>query len=267
MTIQLVVHGAAGRMGQRIIALSTEDPRFQLAGAIESSQHPQQGQDVGPIAGVATLGIPLSSRLSFVAGQMVIDFSHPSVLEPLVEAAVQNQVSLVCGTTGLAPRQLDLLEQAGQRIPVLFSPNMSVGVNLLFLLARQVAQTLGDDFDAEVMEIHHRYKKDAPSGTALRLAEHIAEGRDLNLATHGRYSREGNHVERKPGEIGVQSLRGGDIPGEHTAFFCGFGERLELTHRALTRDIFARGALRAAAWLHGKPPGFYHMFHVLGLES
>ncbi|TNE43913.1 MAG: 4-hydroxy-tetrahydrodipicolinate reductase [Deltaproteobacteria bacterium] len=265
MSTQIVVHGAAGRMGQRIVALSTEG-EFQVVGAVDHSEHPLQGQDIGEAAGVKPLNVSVSSELNLEQGQVVIDFSHPSVLQKVVDAALSSKASLVCGTTGLSPEQIAILEEAGKQIPVLFSPNMSVGVNLLFVIAEQVARSLGEDWDTEVMEIHHRFKKDAPSGTAIRLAQHIADGRDLSLEEKGRYSREGGDCERQPLEIGVQSLRGGDIPGEHTAFFCGFGERIELTHRALTRDIFARGALRAASWLDGKPAGFYNMFNVLGME-
>ncbi len=266
MSTPIVVHGAAGRMGQRIIALSTEG-EFDLKGAVDHATSPLQGKDAGEAAGIASLGIPITNKLSFPTDAIVIDFSHHKALDPLLESVLQSQTPLVCGTTGLTDKQIERLHLAGEHIPVLFSPNMSVGVNVLFRLARQVAQTLGEDFDTEIMEIHHRFKKDAPSGTAVRLAEEIAQGREVNFQEKKVYSRDDRNREREINEIGVQSLRGGDIPGEHTVFFCGFGERIELTHRALTRDIFARGALRAAAWLHGKPKGFYNMYNVLGMED
>lgn len=265
MPTQILVHGAAGRMGQRIVALSTEGD-FQVVGAVDQSEHPLQGQDIGIASGVKQLDVNVTSTLAPQEGQVIIDFSHTSVLEQVVETALSTKASLVCGTTGLTPAQIETLQKAGEQIPVLFSPNMSVGVNLMFVIAQQVAKTLGEDFDTEIMEIHHRFKKDAPSGTAIRLAHHIAEGRGVSLEEKKVYSRDDRELARETNEIGVQSLRGGDNPGEHTAFFVGFGERIELTHRALTRDIFARGALRAASWLDGKPTGYYNMFDVLGMS-
>lgn len=265
MSTPIVVYGAAGRMGQRIVALSTEGD-FALKGAVDHPDHQLQGQDAGTAAGIAPLDTPITSDYSYSPDAIVIDFSHHAALDNLLDAVLAAKAPLVCGTTGLSEEQIARLEEAGKHIPVLFSPNMSLGVNLLFKVAQQVAASLGDDFDTEVVELHHRFKKDAPSGTAVRLAEHIAQGRGVDFQEKRVYSRDDRNQARELNEIGVQSLRGGDNPGEHTAFFVGFGERLELTHRALTRDIFARGALRAAAWLHNKPNGFYNMFHVLGLE-
>lgn len=267
MSTQIVVLGAAGRMGRRIIALSQEqEGQFQLASAIEHGASPALGKDAGETAQIQALDVAISSELKPQQGQVVIDFTLPEALESVVAAATAGGASLVCGTTGLQGPQIAMLEAASAKIPVLYSPNMSIGVNLMFLVARQMARMVPESFDIEVMEIHHKHKRDAPSGTALRLAEMLAEGRGLTLSDVSRMSREGNDCLRKPNEIGIQSIRGGDIAGEHTAYFTGPGERLELTHRATSRDIFAHGALKAAAWLDGKPAGLYSMLDVLALD-
>lgn len=266
MTTQIAVLGAAGRMGRRIIALSQEtEGAFSLQRAIEHSASPALGSDAGEVAQASRLDVPITSELSFAPEHVIIDFTQPAILESVVQAALDAQCSLVCGTTGLEEEHKALLEKAAQSIPVLYSPNMSVGVNLMFLVARQMAKMIPELYDIEVLELHHKHKKDAPSGTAIRLAEMLAEGREKVLKDVVCMSREGRDLERKPDEIGIQSIRGGDIAGEHTAFFCGPGERLELTHRATSRDIFARGALKAAAWLNGQQPGLYSMFDVLAI--
>ncbi len=267
MSTQVIMHGAGGRMGRRIMALAIEHEAFSLVGAIERQESPWIGQDAGILAGAEPIGVSVQSTLSAQPGQVVIDFSSLEALPKVVHAARSQGVALVCGTTGLKEEQQHHLREASKEIPVLHSPNMSVGVNLMFLLARQVAAWTGEDFDIEIVEAHHRFKRDAPSGTAMRLAEMVAEGRGVKLEETARYAREGIMPERSPQEIGIQTVRGGDIVGEHTVFFCGMGERLELTHRATSRDIFARGALRAAAWLQEQPAGLYSMFDLLSFSK
>ncbi|HAA58647.1 MAG TPA: 4-hydroxy-tetrahydrodipicolinate reductase, partial [Myxococcales bacterium] len=185
----------------------------------------------------------------------------------LLPAVVDAGATLVCGTTGFSKEQVASLKEASNKIPVLYSPNMSVGVNLLFLAVREMTKWAGEDFDIEVFEMHHKMKRDAPSGTALRIAEHIADVQEQRLADVMKTDRYSQDAPREAGEIGMQSARGGDIVGEHTVFYCGMGERIELTHRATSRDIFARGALRAASWMAQKPAGFYSMFDVLSFAS
>lgn len=267
MSIELVIWGAGGRMGRRLIALASEDPKFKIVRAIEDPRNPCLGRDAGEVAGIPALQIPICDSLDLSVGHVIIDFSHPSGISALHRTAIDSRKALVCGTTGLSDAQIELLRDASQHIPVLVSPNMSIGINLMFIVARQIAQSLGADFDVEICELHHRFKRDAPSGTALRLAQEIADARGLSLAQSACCSREGTDIKRLDSEIGIQSIRGGDIAGEHTALFCGTGERLEITHRATNRDIFVRGALKAAAWLHTQSPGFYSMFDVLSLSK
>lgn len=263
MPHDLIIHGAAGRMGRRLIALALEAPHdWTLTAALDTPHHPLLGQDSGLLASTRPSGIPLSSALES-RSDVLIDFSLPDALPALLEAAVRTQTPLVSGTTGLDEDLRQRLLAASSQIPILHSPNMSIGVNLVFLLAKQIAHALGEDADIEILEAHHNLKKDAPSGTALRLAEMAAEGRSLALQDVARYSRHGILPSRPRHEIGIQTLRGGDIVGEHTAYFCMQGERIELTHRATSRDIFARGALRAARWLLGRSPGLYSIQDTL----
>jgi len=267
MPIDVIIHGACGRMGKRLVALATEDPRMNCVGAIDHPDSPFLGQDAGEIASGSANGVIITSDLDLSKGQLVIDFALPVAFNNLIDAAVKAGVAVVSGTTGIQDEHYAKIEEASKSIPVLYSPNMSVGVNLMFLAARQLAEWVGEDFDIEVVEAHHRFKKDAPSGTALRLGEMLAEGRGLHLKDVAKYTREGVHEERAPNEIGIQSIRGGDIVGEHTAYFTTFGERLELTHRATSRDIFVRCALRAAHWLSHQKPGKYSIFDMISLKS
>jgi 4-hydroxy-tetrahydrodipicolinate reductase len=202
---------------------------------------------------------------ALAVSDVIIDFTAPEATRAAVERAAARNVAAVIGTTGLGPDARAAIMRAGAKIPVVLSPNFSLGVNLLCGLAEQAARALGPDFDLEVVELHHRQKRDAPSGTAIAIAEALARGRDLDLGTAKRFAREGDVGPRRPGEIGVVAVRGGDVVGEHTAYFFGPAERLELTHRAGSRAIFARGAVRAAQWVVGKPPGVYSMRDVLGL--
>jgi 4-hydroxy-tetrahydrodipicolinate reductase len=261
-----VVAGAAGRMGQRIIRLIHEEQGIHVCGAIEKHGHPMAGKDVGELAGIGQIGVPLSPALEPLLDNcdVVIDFTFPEVTLKTIEAASAAGKSVVTGTTGFSDEQMDLIRTISQRVPNLVAPNMSVGINLLLRLLPEVAKALGDEYDVEIVEAHHHFKKDAPSGTANKLAEVIARALDRDPRTdyvHGRCGMVGN---RKPKEIGIHAVRGGDIVGDHIVMFCGKGERIELTHRATNRDTFASGAVRAAKWIAGKKPGLYSMLDVMG---
>ncbi len=265
---RIVVTGAAGRMGGRIITLITEADGLQVAGAVEMVGHPKIGQDAGYVAGCGDLGVLICASLeeALANADLLIDFTFPQV--SLCNAAVCASLgkSMVVGSTGFTPEERKQLEGYAEKTPIVFAPNMSVGVNVCFKLLKDLAQTLGEEFDVEIVELHHNKKKDSPSGTAVRMGEVVAEalGRDYNQVAN--YHREGMCGERNAEEIGMQTVRGGDIVGEHTVYFIGMGERIELTHRAMSRDMFARGAIRAAGWLKGKAPGIYDMQDVLGLK-
>ena len=255
---RVLVAGAAGRMGERLCALLAESGELGLAAALERPGHPALGRELAP-------GVRLSENAAaaLTSVDVAIVFANPAGSLELARLAAERGVPCVIGTTGFRPEQRKELEALGARIPIVLAANFSVAVNVLFHLAREASRLLGAGFDAEVVEMHHAAKVDAPSGTALRIAEAIAEGRggDRQLVL----AREGETGARAPGSIGVMALRGGDNPGEHTVLFLGAGERLELGHRATTRDHFARGALRAATWVRAQPPGLYDMEHVLGL--
>lgn len=265
---KIAVTGAAGRMGRRIIALVTEAEDMAVAGAIESPLHNAIGHDAGLGAGCGPLKVMITGdlELALEPSDVLIDFTWPEVTMQNLAACVRLGKSMVVGTTGLTIQQRSEIEKASQSIPIVFAPNMSVGVNVCFKLLKELAATLGDDFDVEIVELHHNKKKDSPSGTAVRMGEVVAEalGRDYNQVAN--YHREGMCGERSREEIGMQTVRGGDIVGEHTVYFIGMGERIELTHRAMSRDMFARGAIRAAKWLGQQQPGLYDMQDVLGLS-
>ncbi|WP_435017831.1 4-hydroxy-tetrahydrodipicolinate reductase [Tundrisphaera sp. TA3] len=256
----VAIHGATGRMGTRLIQLIEADPALKLTAAIDRGEHPDQGKDVGPLVGLGPQGVPLSAGLD-VPVDVAIDFSLPVAGLPFARACAERGVPLVIGTTGFEPEQKKELEGLGARIPILLSPNLSRAVNLLMKLVGEAARALGDSADIEIVERHHHFKKDAPSGTALRLAEIAAAAIGSNRFAHG---REGVIGERPRGEIGLHALRTGDNPGEHTVVFGLMGECLELSHRALNRDGFALGALDAAKFLAGKPPKAYTMADLLG---
>ena len=266
MAIKLGISGIAGRMGRRIGALAGEDETFEITSAIERADHLAQGVDAGELLGLGKLDLPISTSWSDKP-DVVIDFSTPSATIALLSLAQKDSVPMVIGTTGLDAGQSAELAKAAGKIPVLHAANMSLGVNLLFHLVGQVALALGEDYDIEITETHHRFKKDAPSGTAMVLARQIAQamGKDLpGCLTHG---RSGAEAGRQTGKIGMHARRQGDVIGEHTIAFSTLGETLELSHKAHSRDIFARGALRAAAWLTDKEPGLYDMADVLGLKK
>ncbi|HEY6007999.1 MAG TPA: 4-hydroxy-tetrahydrodipicolinate reductase [Geobacteraceae bacterium] len=266
--VKIAVCGAAGRMGGRIIAAIHEAEGAELSGALEHPGHSMVGMDAGMLAGVGTLHVKISDDLNAVVMgcDVLIDFTNPKVSLKNLEVCGLHKKAIVIGSTGFSPGERALAKELAKDIPVVLAPNMSVGVNVCFKILKDVAKTLGDDFDVEIVELHHNKKKDAPSGTAVRMGEVVAEalGRDYNkVAT---YHREGICGERTKEEIGMQTVRGGDIVGEHTVYFIGMGERIEISHRAMTRDMFSRGSVRAAKWIVGKYPGIYDMQDVLGLR-
>jgi 4-hydroxy-tetrahydrodipicolinate reductase len=266
--MRVAVAGAAGRMGGRLIHAVLEAEGLELAGATERPGHPQLGQDAGLVAGAGELGVPITESLETVMAEadVLIDFTFPEVTLQNLEICTRLGKMIVSGSTGFTPGQKKEISDYAAQIPVVLAPNMSVGVNACFKLLKEAAAILGDDFDVEIVELHHNKKKDAPSGTAVRMGEVVAEslGRDYDQVAN--YHREGLCGERKPTEIGMQTVRGGDIVGEHTVYFVGMGERIEISHRAMSRDMFARGAARACQWLQDKQPGCYDMQDVLGLR-
>ena len=268
--VRVAVSGALGRMGRRILNIAYEDLQVEICGALESPKNARQFKDLGEaLKDERFKGIPLSDNAEEILKNcdVLIEFSNSTeaALEH-TKKAVELGKKVVIGTTGFSKEQLKELEGLAQKGAVLFSPNMSLGVNLLFRLTQIATRVLKEqDFDIEIGEIHHRFKKDAPSGTAMRLAEIIAEELGVNLEEVAVYGRKG-HYERGKKDIGIMTFRGGDVVGEHTVYFFGFGERLELTHRATNRDIFAKGAVVAAKWIADKEGGkLYNMFDVLGL--
>jgi len=268
--IRTVVIGAAGRMGKALITAISQDPATTLSGAVEIADSPFLGLDAGTLAGVGNLDVAITSDLSAVLAEAdaVIDFSAADAALKHAHTAVINNCRMVIGTTGLAAADRAKLKAlADQGGTIVFAPNMSVGVNLLFHLCDQVARILGDDYDIEVVEMHHSQKKDAPSGTAERLGEILAAARGLNYNDAVRHGREGMVGARTCSEIGMHALRGGDVVGDHTVTFATNGERLELTHKASSRATFAKGAVRAVKFLATMPAGLYDMQDVLGLRS
>ena len=266
--IKIAVTGAAGRMGGKIITAVKETEGLELGGAVERAGHGLIGQDAGSSAGCGHAGVKIVDSLeaALADSDLLIDFTFPEVTLKNLEVCARLGKSVVIGSTGFTPAQRAEVAVFAAKIPVVLAPNMSIGVNLCFKVLKDVAATLGGDFDMEIVELHHNKKKDSPSGTAVRMGEIIAEavGRDYNQVAN--YHRQGMCGERTKEEIGMQTVRGGDIVGEHTVYFIGMGERIEISHRALSRDMFARGAVRAAGWLGDKPAGLYDMQDVLGLK-
>ena len=257
----MLVAGAAGRMGERLCALLPESDELELGAALERPGHAALGRELAP--GVR---ITESAADALASVAVAIVFANPAGSLELARLAARRGVPCVIGTTGFQPDEKKEIEALASRLPIVLAANFSLAVNVLFHLAREAGRLLGEGFDAEIVEMHHAAKVDAPSGTALRIAEAIAEGRGKGGGRSFVLAREGETGARAPGSIGVLALRGGDNPGEHTAHFVGQGERLELAHRSATRDHVARGALRAAAWLLDRPPGLYDMEQVLGLR-
>jgi len=261
-TTRLAIHGAAGRMGRRLIALTVADKELTLAAALDVAGHPRLGDDAGVLAGVGPLGVPLTASLE-VPVDVVIDFSLPAGTEAIVKTCVEKKLPLVTATTGLDDEQTAKINAAAKEIPLLWAPNMSLAVNLGMKLAETAAGALKDaDADVEILERHHRFKEDAPSGTALKFGQLIAAAMGQTQQRHG---RQGPTGRRPHGEIGYHAIRAGDDPGQHTIVFAMLGETLEITVRASSRDAYALGALAAAKFLADKPPGMYGMNDVLGL--
>jgi 4-hydroxy-tetrahydrodipicolinate reductase len=266
--MRLIVNGAGGRMGRTVIRIIEETPGVKLVGALERSGAPNLGQDAGTVAGLASpLGVaitddPLSLMLE---AEGVIDFSTPGSSVEMAALAAQARIAHVIGATGLSEADLAKIAAAARHAPIVRSGNMSLGVNLLASLVRAAAKALGPEFDIEIVEMHHRAKVDAPSGTALLLGEAAAEGREIDLASHSARGRDGITGARKSGDIGFAALRGGSVIGEHSVMLAGEGERLVLSHHAEDRSLFARGALKAALWARDRKPGLYAMADVLGL--
>ena len=260
MKIRTGINGAAGRMGQRLIALLKVDSELELTAALDRADHPQIGKDAGEQAGLGTLGVPLTAGLTKNV-DVLIDFSSPKGIDGLLTRCVELQIPLIVATTGLLPEQRTHIRDAAEKIPILWSPSMSMTVNLAMRLCESAAQALnGHDADVEIIEKHHRFKVDSPSGTALRFGQLIANKMNLTEQQHGRH---GDIGERNRNEIGYHAVRIGDNPGEHTILFGLLGETLEITVKASNRDCYASGALAAAKFLHGKPAGLYGMNDVL----
>jgi len=266
---RVIIAGAAGRMGRRIAQMVHEHKDLQIAGGFELPDNSNVGKDIGEVSGFGTIGIPISSSFENIAGDgdVVIDFTFHEATMKLARMAAGYKTAMVIGTTGLSQDNLDELAELSANFPCVQSPNMAVGVNVLFKAAAKIASVLGDAYDIEIVEAHHKMKKDAPSGTALKLGEVVAQAVNRDLEEVGVFTRHGIIGERTAKEIGIQTIRAGDIVGEHTVYFAGAGERIEITHRAHSRDNFAKGAAVAAAWVAGKPNGLYTMFDVLGLQD
>ncbi len=269
--VRVAIAGAGGRMGQALIDVMAAAPEIELAAALDVAGSPVLGSDAGARTG-RTTGIRIAADIDAAlrASDVLIDFTRPAGTLAHLAACERLGVAAVVGTTGFDPAARDEIVERSRRVPIVFAPNMSVGVNVLIELVELAAARLGSEFDIEILEMHHRHKVDAPSGTALRLGEAAAKGAGLSLAEHAVYAREGATGERKPGAIGFATLRGGDVVGEHTVVFAGPGERLELTHRASSRGNFAAGALRAARFVAAKRAervtGLFDMADVLGIR-
>jgi 4-hydroxy-tetrahydrodipicolinate reductase len=265
--VDLVVAGAAGRMGTRVVACLTERSEFRLAAAIEAPGHRALGRDAGEAAGVPRLGIPIADDLESALrpDRVLVEFSTPEASLEHVRLVARAGARAVIGTTGFTPAMREEIRDLARRAAIVLAANMSLGVNVAYKVLATMARALGDDYDVEITEVHHRFKKDAPSGTALRMAEVLADALGRDLSKVAVYGRQGVPGERSREEIGILSVRSGDVVGEHTVTFGTLGERLELTHRSHSRDTFARGALRAARFVATRPPGLYSMEHVLGL--
>jgi 4-hydroxy-tetrahydrodipicolinate reductase len=266
--IKAIVAGAAGRMGKRIIHMIHQNSEIVLGGAFERPDYPGVNADAGHVAGVGELGVKIAGSLADVIddGEVLIDFTAPEATLENIRTASPRGLAMVIGTTGITGDMLKEVETLAGNIQCVLAANMSVGVNVMFRIAGEMAQILGEDYDIEILESHHRMKKDAPSGTAMRLGQILAGAVGRDLEKVGIYERKGIVGERTDQEIGIQSLRAGDITGEHMVMFGGIGERLELIHRSHNRDNFARGAVRAALWVVKQPKGLYDMQDVLGLR-
>ena len=267
--VKIVIVGAAGRMGQVLVQQVLADPNLELWGGTESPNHGDLGTDLGAMSGSAAAGVVLTDDLLPLVAEAdcLIDFTGPAVTCAAAELAAQARITHVIGTTGFSDSELDRLSAAARHATLVKSGNFSLGVNLVAAMARRAARELGEEFDAEILEMHHKHKVDAPSGTALLLGEAVAAGRERDFAEIAVRGRDGITGPRTPGSIGFAALRGGSVVGEHTVIFCADDERIEFSHKAGDRSIFARGALRAAKWGQSKGPGLYSMTDVLDLSA
>jgi 4-hydroxy-tetrahydrodipicolinate reductase len=265
--MKIAVLGAGGRMGQALTAVLAATPGCAIAGGIEAKGSPLVGRDIGEVAGLGPVGVAITDDPLPLFAQVdgVLDFTTPASTLAFAALAAQARLVHVIGTTGLSPADEAKIEAAARHATIVKAGNMSLGVNLLAALTARVAQALGPEFDIEILEMHHRHKRDAPSGTSLMLGRAAAEARGVSLNDRGVRTRDGDVGPRRDGDIGFAALRGGDVVGEHRVIFAGPGERIELAHIATDRGIFARGAVRAALWARGRSPGLYSMQDVLGL--
>ncbi len=263
--VRVVISGAGGQMGKLLLQAVTEEDDMELAGAVEKKEHPFLNKDVGEVIGLVKSGILLVDDMEKVisGGDILVEFSTPRAALSHLPAAVEKNNGVVIGTTGFSDEEKERIKNFSSKIPVLLSPNMSIGVNLLFKIAGEAAKILGTEYDVEIVETHHRMKKDAPSGTALKLAGIIAEARGKSLKEIAVYGRKGTTGERKTGAIGIHAVRGGSVTGEHNVIFAGAGERVELIHRAESREVFVRGVIKAIRFIAGAGSGLYDMQDVI----
>ncbi len=263
--IRVIVCGGCGKMGSQVARLVYRDDNLKLVGIVESPTHPQKQKDWGITVGLGNTGIIVQDNLEKIVqdADQVVEFTNPQAALQHLEIVVKNKKTMIMGTTGFSSQEMGKINLLSKDIPFLFSPNMSLGVNLLFKLVGETAAALSDDYDIEIIETHHRFKKDAPSGTAKKLAQIVAQNKGVDLDKVAIYGREGLIGARKRGEIGIHSIRSGDVTGEHTVLFATLGERLELTHKAHSRETFAYGTIQAIKFMQGKPAGFYTMQDVL----
>ncbi len=267
MTTDIIITGSCGKMGKEIAACVLSDAQCRLVGCIEYKGHPSIGKDYGEIIGQGALGVLVTDSLTAAAvdSSVIIDFTAPSATMSFLDAIDKKKARIVVGTTGIDATGVDRIKKSSQGMPIVYSPNMSLGVNLLFILTELVSKRLGETFDIEIVEAHHRLKKDAPSGTAVKLGEIAASAINMSYDEAIKNGRQGMVGARTNKEIGMHAVRGGDIVGDHTVLFAGLGERLELRHMAHSRSTFARGAVTAAKWLSSQKSGLYSMRDVLGL--
>ena len=265
MKPKLIVIGAAGRMGKRILTLANEDGNFDIFGAVEKQGHPDIGKDAGLVAGIEAIDVTIDSAYP-TGADIAIEFSLPDSADNTIDYCIANKTALILGTTGLSDAQHTKIKAASELIPVIYGTNMGVGMNVMFALVSKAATLLGDQYDVEIIEQHHRFKKDAPSGSALTLAENICSATGMDFPGCIVHGRSGKDELRDKGTIGMHAIRAGDITGEHSVIFGTLGEKITLNHTALSRDTFVHGAIRAAKWLNGKKAGQYTMADVLSIR-
>ncbi|GAB6063915.1 4-hydroxy-tetrahydrodipicolinate reductase [Deferrisoma palaeochoriense] len=267
--VRAVVTGAAGRMGTTLVRLIGETEGIEVAAAVERPAHPAVGRDAGEVAGIGPLGVRIGDDLETALADagVVVDFTSATASVGHVDAVCRAGKAIVVGSTGFSPEDRRRLEERADEARIFLAPNMSIGVNVLLKVVGEVARALGDGYDVEIVETHHRFKKDSPSGTALALAEAVAAALGRDLESDAVYGRHGLGEGRPPRQIGIHAVRAGDVVGDHTVVFGGLGERVEITHRATSRETFARGAIRAALWLVNQPNGFYGMADLLASSN